>query len=154
MTPFKDITDKALIILGDYRIDNYYKKDKLACQNYLNGFVVKAIPKFTNCIKSLNCSEVEVINEETLEPYNIMVIDSDLDMLEIDILSNLVKIEWFDRNTDDAKEINNHLQGRDKKSHAESSILKEKSERSDRLKEKVNQQMSDYEMVHFEHFIN
>lgn len=154
MTPFKDITDKALIILGDYRIDNYYKKDKLACQNYLNGFVVKAIPKFTNCIKSLNYSEVEVTDKETLKPYNIMVIDSDLDMLEIDILSNLVKIEWFDRNTDDAKEINNHLQGRDKKSHMESSILKEKSERSDKLKEKVNQQMSDYEMVHFEHFVN
>lgn len=137
-TPFSTIYDLALVVIRDYRLNHLYTTDKDSFNLFMQGLIVKSIPKFTDCLQRLDY--ILESDDEEFEPSFVAT----LSYKEIDILADLVAITWFETNINDATQINLHLQGRDKKTNAESSNLKEKSEYFDRLREKVKQDMSDY----------
>lgn len=138
-TPFSTIYDLALVVIRDYRLNHLYTTDQDAFNLFMQGLTVKSIPKFTNCLQSL---------DYTLDDEPSFV--ATLTNKEIDIVADLVAITWFETNINDATQVNLHLQGRDKKTNAESSNLKEKSEYFDRLREKVKQDMNDYLIEDFD----
>ena len=138
-TPFSTIYDLALVVIRDYRLNHLYENDQDAFNLFMQGLTVKSIPKFTNCLQPL---------DYTLDDEPSFV--ATLTNKEIDIVADLVAITWFETNINDATQVNLHLQGRDKKTNAESSNLKEKSEYFDRLREKVKQDMNDYLIEDFD----
>lgn len=138
-TPFSTIYDLALVVIRDYRLNHLYTTDQDAFNLFMQGLTVKSIPKFTNCLQSL---------DYTLDDEPSFV--ATLTNKEIDIVADLVAITWFETNINDATQVNLHLQGRDKKTNVESSNLKEKSEYFDRLREKVKQDMNDYLIEDFD----
>lgn len=140
MTLFTDIYDLFLVSVRDYKIDLLYQSsvqnNTNDFENYLQGFLIKAIPKFTKCKKNL---------------YNYVLsptaqFNETLDLNEQVILSNLTAIEWFEKEINDVTQFNLHLNNTDFKHYAESQNLKEKSDRADKLREKIAQDMTDYEI--------
>lgn len=135
-TTFETIYNLSLITIKDYRIDNWAKKDYNVFLNHMEGILIRAIPRFSNCLQSLE------YNTTTTTPYFI----NDLTYLEQSILADLMVEIWFFGNMNDAAQINMQLQGRDKKTFSESANLKQKSEYYDKLVEKLSQSMTDYQL--------
>lgn len=53
-TPFSTIYDLALVVIRDYRLNHLYTTDQDAFNLFMQGLTVKSIPKFTNCLQSLD----------------------------------------------------------------------------------------------------
>lgn len=133
-TPFSNIYDLCLVDIRDYRLDYLYDNNQQALYSYLEGLLIKSIPKFVGCLESLE------YNVSTSTFNNVLSLKAQ------DILADYMVITWMEQNTNDATQINLKLQGRDKKSHQSSTNLKEKSERLDRMREKVRQDECDYQL--------
>lgn len=133
-TPFSDVTDLALVVIDDYKLVQLSQIDEDAFKTYLEGFLVTAIPDFDGCKTDLS--------------YNLATatFENNLNAKEKSILSKFMVIKWFEREVNDIKQINLGLQGRDFKRNSEASNLKEKSEYIDRLREKVKQDITDYQL--------
>lgn len=135
-TPFSDITDLALVVINDYKLVHLAQTDEEAFKTYLEGFLITAIPDFDGCKTDLSYD---------LENSTFV---NTLTMKEQSILSKFMVIKWFERELNDVKQINLALQGRDFKRNSEASNLKEKSEYIDRLREKVEQDITNYQLSH------
>lgn len=136
-TPFTTIYDQFLVSVRDYKLDKLYNLSTVNFYQYLQGFLIKAIPKFTNCIK-----DIQDINT-TSGQFNV-----DLDLDEQVITSNLMVIEWLTREINDVTQFNLHLNSTDFKRYAEANNLKEKTNHRDSLREIVNQDMTTYGLKH------
>lgn len=133
-TPFTDIYDMAQIIINDYRINSLAQTDVNTYLKYMQGLLIKSLPKFKGCMQDLSYDIASATFNSTLT--------SD----EIDILAELVALTWFNSIINDITQVNLHLQGRDKKTASAAQNLKEKSEYFDRLREKVRQEITDYQI--------
>ncbi|MBQ0141305.1 MAG: hypothetical protein KBT06_00645 [Prevotellaceae bacterium] len=138
-TQFSEIYDLALVVIRDYKLENLYRVDEEAFYVYLQGFLINAIPEFTGCHQSL---------EYSIDSSSFV---SDLTYQEKSILAKFMVIKWLEKEINDITQINLHLQGRDFKMNSEASNLKEKSEYLDRLREKVNQSITDYQFAYFKY---
>lgn len=133
-TPFSVITDLALVVIDDYKLVHLSNVDEDAFKTYLEGFLVTSIPDFDGCKTDLSYS----LETATFE--------NDLSIKEQSILSKFMVIKWFEREVNDVTQISLGLQGRNFKRNSEASNLKEKSEYIDRLREKVKQDITDYQL--------
>ena len=52
-TPFCEIIDNALITIKDYKLDALYEKNPEAFVKVLTGYMLRELPKFTDCLKPL-----------------------------------------------------------------------------------------------------
>ena len=52
-TPFDTIIDKALVVIRDYSLDALYESDPTAFANVLQGYLLKGVPRFTECLQPL-----------------------------------------------------------------------------------------------------
>lgn len=144
-TDFEEIYNLALITIRDYKIDKWAITDYNIFLNHMQGILIRSIPRFTGCLKSLNYKlDVVVVIEgiPTIKSF----FDNELTNLEKSILADSMVNTWFFADINDITEINLSLQGRDKKTHSESSNLKEKSEYYDRLNERLSQSINDYQL--------
>jgi len=105
-TPFSTIIDRALVTIRDYKLDALYEDDSDAFENILLGYVTKAIPYFSQCLKPLT------YNDDTLE------FDADLDMYEINILADYVVIVWYEAELQDVLEFKEALQDKEFKRYS------------------------------------
>lgn len=134
-TPFDSVEDLALIAIRDYKIDKLYNHSIEQFQQYLDGFLLTAIPNFRNCRQSLD--------------YDIeqRQFNADLSSMEQSILADLWVIEWFNKETNDATQIQNKLQVASAfTSHSASQNLKEKSTYLDKLREGVDLKITQYQL--------
>lgn len=134
-TPFDSVEDLALIAIRDYKIDKLYNHSIEQFQQYLDGFLLTAIPNFRNCRQSLD--------------YDIeqRQFNADLSSMEQSILADLWVIEWFSKETNDATQIQNKLQVASAfTSHSASQNLKEKSTYLDKLREGVDLKITQYQL--------
>ena len=134
-TPFDSVEDLALIAIRDYKIDKLYNHSIEQFQQYLDGFLLMAIPNFRNCRQSLD--------------YDIeqRQFNADLSSMEQSILADLWVIEWFNKETNDATQIQNKLQVASAfTSHSASQNLKEKSTYLDKLREGVDLKITQYQL--------
>lgn len=140
-TPFEEIYDLAMLTIEDYRLDYLYQNDPNAFALQFQGWLEKAVAKFDG---SVTCLEYNVYDHR---------FRNQLSKKEKDILADYIVMFWFEWNKNNAEQINLQLQGRDKKRNAESSNLKEKSAAVDKLREKVRQDITDYQLNHFDDFV-
>ena len=134
-TPFDSVEDLALIAIRDYKIDKLYNHSIEQFQQYLDGFLLTAIPNFRNCRQSLD--------------YDIeqRQFNADLSSMEQTILADLWVLEWFNKETNDATQIQNKLQVASAfTSHSASQNLKEKSTYLDKLREGVDLKITQYQL--------
>ena len=134
-TPFDSVEDLALIAIRDYKIDKLYNHSIEQFQQYLDGFLLTAIPNFRNCRQSLD--------------YDIeqRQFNADLSSMEQSILADLWVIEWFSKETNDATQIHNKLQVTSAfTSLSASQNLKEKSTYLDKLREGVDLKITQYQL--------
>ncbi len=140
MTSFYTIEDLALIEMQDYRIDNLAATNTHSLEIYLDGLLVRAIPKFVQCLQPLTYS---LQNRE---------FDSDLTILEQEILAQFVAMSWMEQVINDITQMNAKLSNREYKTYSEAENLKQKSEYFDRMREKANQLAIDYQIQNLSSF--
>ena len=131
-TLFTDIYELFLVEIIDWKIDRIYDTSVPTFETYLQGFLVRAVPKFTNCEQSLVYSLVT-------DSFT-----SDFTVVEKSILAILMTIEWMNKEVQNISQFNNLLSDQDMKFHSAAQNLREKSEYKDRLRETVSQDMVDY----------
>ena len=131
-TPFDDIYDLFLVEIKDYKID-YLQAWPTEISNYLQGFLMKAIPDFDNCVQNL-------------EDYNLTntQFNANLTLTEKSILSNLMVIKWLNKEINDVTQFNLHLNDTDFKHYSEAQNLQQKTSHRDGLREIINQDMTRY----------
>lgn len=140
-TLFDRVYDRALIIIEDYKLNRLAEEDYESFLLYLQGTLVRSIPDFTSCNTDLSYEEVE---DE--DGNKVMSFVNDLSSKEINILSSIMVYNWFSRKVNDVTQFQGHLNNKEFKVHSEAQNLKEKSEYLDRLREKFNQDITDYQL--------
>lgn len=134
-TSFDVIEDMGLGQIDDYTLTNLYNKDFEKFQKFCDGLLVMAIPYFNCCKKSL---EYDTINREIV---------GDLDNEEIAILADFWMIQWFGRKVNNAAQFQAKLQNSGNfRNHSEAQNLKEKTSWLDRLRERVYQRITEYQI--------
>ena len=133
-TSFDTIEDLFLISVRDYRIDAL-ASNQTVLQQYLDGFLIKAVPNFTACLQDLSYDSVARTFASTFTN------------LENEILANLMEVEWFKSDVNDVTQINLHLMNREFKLNSENENLKQKSEYLDRAREKAHQLATEYQLL-------
>ena len=132
-TTYSEIYDLALITIRDYKLDELYDLNPTDFETYLKGFLIRAIPKFTNCQQDLDD------RDDVADTFNIT-----LTTKEQDILASLLINQWLNKEIQDVTQFNLHLNDTDFKHYAEGQNLKEKQNKFDENREIVNQDMVDY----------
>ena len=135
MTPFDKIIDLALVTIDDYKIVKAYQQGEEVFKNWCDGFLLRAVPYFTKCRQSL---DYDVEKRE---------FSSDLTTTEISILADLFKIQWYERERNDATKINALLQPSGGfKTHSAGQNLKEKTATIDGLNEELSRRLTEYQL--------
>lgn len=133
MTSFETIYKIFLSTIQDYHIKNLFNEDFEVADDLLETFLIRAVSHFKNCIKSIKDIDLDA------KCFNV-----DLDINEINILSDLMVLAWLDWNNNNVIQMNLSLTDNDFKHFSEEKNLREKTMYADRLREKVNQDMVDY----------
>lgn len=138
-TSFDEVIDHALLVVDDYKLAKLWENNATGFKTYCDGFLISAIPNFIRCGASLEYDEA---NREFA---------STLTNLEISILADYWAIAWFSRETQNSAQIANKLQTSGSfKSHSASQNLKEKSAYLDKLREKVSQKVTEYQLLNID----
>ena len=134
-TSFDNIEDLALVTVNDYKLLNLYNKNKDQFNQWVDGFLISAVPNFFQCRQSL---DYDLANRE---------FTSDLTNVEISILADLWVIEWLTREVQNSAQIQLKLiVAGSFQFNSEAQNLKEKSLYLDKLREKVRQKLTDYQL--------
>lgn len=135
-TSFDTIEDLALVSINDYRLAKLYNQSEDDFRTYLDGFLLRGVPYFTQCRQTL---EYDAINRQ---------FTADLTLLEQSILADLLSIEHYRRDNDTAALYRQHLQNSGSfKNHSEAAALKEHSAVYDKLYEQLSRDIMAYEMA-------
>ncbi len=132
-TPFDEIFDLALVSFRDYKLDSLYNISESDFKNVLQGYLLKAIPKFDNCQKDLE--DIDLVNK---------VFNSDLTLKEKVILSDFTVIEWMTPKILDITQMELHLNSTDFDHYAEQQNLKGKIEVQNILIERIDRETTKY----------
>lgn len=136
-TSFDKIEDLALVTVNDYKLGKIYNQNQTAFQTYVDGFLISAIPNFTGCRQSL---EYDATTRE---------FTADLTNLEISILADFWVLAWWEREKNNAAQLQNRLQTSNSfRSHSEAENLKEKRQNVESLRERVSQKQTDYQLLY------
>lgn len=101
-TTFDEVYSLFLNSLQDYTIRNLFIYDIDIAQEMMEGFLLKAIPKFRNC-------EKDILNVNlTCKTFKV-----NLDLEEKVILSDLMVLSWMDRVVNDITQMNLSLNDND-----------------------------------------
>lgn len=132
-TTYDDIYDLALVTLRDYNLDALYQSSPTDFRAYFKGFLIRAIPKFTNCQQDLSD------RNDVTNTFNVTLTDK-----ESDILARLTNIMWAEKEIKDITQMNLHLNDADFKHFSEAQNLTAKNNLRITEREIVNQDMTDY----------
>ena len=135
MTSFDKIEDLALVTIDDYALNVLFNQDLDKFKSVCDAYLISAVGNFTRCKTSL---KYDITNR---------AFDSDLSDLEISILADLWQIEWMERKAQDSKQFQLKLKsGNSFTFNSESQNLKEKSAHLDKMREKVEQKITQYQL--------
>lgn len=134
-TSFDTIIDLALSTVDDYTLVKLYNQGEAEFLKFCDGLLIRAIPNFYHCRQSL------AYDAEKREFV------SDFSPLEVSILADLWAIEWMTRKVDNSSQFQAKLQNSGSfKNHSEAQNLKEKTAWLDRMRERVYQKITDYQL--------
>jgi hypothetical protein len=155
MTPFSNIYDKALVVIQDYKLDNLANKDYASFLLFMKGLLENGIDLFNGTLSDLSWTdrkEVEHDADGNEIVYDDSYFNADLTSKEQSIIAMLVVYKWFEREMQDVRQFNNHLQTRDFKVYSEANNLKQKSEYADKLREKYLYEIQQYQLNNLDSF--
>lgn len=135
-TPLDVIVDRALVVIGDYKLDKIAQVDPDAFRTILEGYMIRGVPKFEGCLKSLEYN------------YQQHCFYCDLDMYEIDIIASLLVLEWYDRYIQDILAFTEPLKDSDFSKYSTGQNLRPRHERSNELRRRVKQDITNYQLLH------
>lgn len=133
MTKFESIYSLFLATIQDYHISKLFETDLDIAEDLLQTFLIRAVHKFKNCIKPIQNLDLDAKSFNT-----------ELDINEINILSDLMVLSWLEWNNNNILQMNFSLTDNDFKHYSEEKNLKEKTSYTDRWREEVEQEMVDY----------
>lgn len=133
MTKFESIYSLFLATIQDYHISKLFETDLDIAEDLLQTFLIRAVHKFKNCIKPIQNLDLEAKSFNT-----------ELDINEINILSDLMVLSWLEWNNNNILQMNFSLNDNDFRHYSEEKNLKEKTAYTDRWREEVEQEMVDY----------
>lgn len=144
MTSFDDVIDLALIEINDYRLTKLYENQTSEnFNNYVDGFLITAIPLFTKCRQSLEYN----LDERTFL--------NDLTTSEQSILAKLWILQWYRKDNQTYALYRQHLQNSGSfKNHSESQNLKENSIYADKLKEEIDRLIVAYQLENISDYLS
>lgn len=141
-TSFDTIEDLALQTINDYKLVKLYNQSMDDFQKWCDGFLMTAIPQFTDCVQSL---AFDAAGREFV---------SDLTIQEIKILANFFIISWWERETNDGTQIAQKLNvpSSFKVEGVSSQNMKEKQNIIDKLREENSRLINNYLTAHLKDF--
>lgn len=144
MTSFDDVIDLALVEINDYRLTKLYENQTSEdFNNYVDGFLITAIPLFTKCRQSLEYN----LDERTFL--------NDLTISEQSILAKLWVLQWYRKDNQTYALYRQHLQNSGSfKNHSESQNLKENSTYADKLKEEIDRLTVAYQLENISDYLS
>ena len=144
MTSFDTIEDLALQTINDYKLVKLYSQSIDDFQKWCDGFLLSAIPQFTDCVQSLAFDVVErkFVSDLTIQVIKILVI--------------FFIISWWERETNDGTQIAQKLNvpSSFKVEGVSSQNMKEKQNIIDKLREENSRQINNYISQHAMDFFN
>lgn len=139
-TPYSDIYDLALMSIEDYMINRMAREDEKGLLSYLQGFLIRAIPNFNNCLKPLSNRSDEK------GTFNISLDDD-----EKNILADWLVIMYLDKEILDRRQITGMMQNKNEAHrYSEANLLREKSELRAKKYEQVRNRQRDYSLKHID----
>lgn len=141
-TSFDTIEDLALQTINDYKLVKLYNQSMDDFQKWCDGFLMSAIPQFTDCVQSL---AFDLAGREFV---------SDLTIQETKILANFFIISWWERETNDGAQIAQKLNvpSSFKVEGVSSQNMKEKQNIIDKLREENSRLINNYLTAHLKDF--
>jgi hypothetical protein len=136
-TGFEDIYKIFLNSIQDYRIKRLFEEEPSVADDMLCMFLETAVSKFVTCRKPIMSTD-----------FNSNTFACELDLEEKIILKDCMILAWMEWVINDITQMNWALNDNDFKHYSEEKNLREKSEYTDRLREKVYQAMLDYDITH------
>lgn len=137
-TTYASIYDLALTQIEDYRLDALYVSSPTNFATMFNGWLMKAIPRFDNCVKDLTD------RNETTKQFNIT-----LDYNEIDILSEYIVVAWLTKQINDTRQLTGMMQnGKEGRRYSEANLAKEKANIRDKREEALDNRKTRYGLTH------
>lgn len=134
-TLYTDIFDLFTLRIKDWRLNALYNDGagETDFNAYLQGFLILAIPDFTNCTQDLED------RDDTLGTFNF-----EMTTANKVILSLLMTKKWLDKEIRDITQMSLHVFDKDFKTYAEQTNLKAKQDYSTILAEEISQKLVDY----------
>lgn len=137
-TPYSDIYDLALMSIEDYMLDRMAHDSRESFFTYLQGFLVRAIPHFNNCLKSLSD------RDDSIGRFNV-----ELDDDEKNILADWLVIMYLDKEILDRRQIIGMIQNKNEAHrYSEANLLKSKIELRATKYEQARNRQRDYSLKH------
>lgn len=133
-TPFSDVIDMALVCMQDYKLDALAKNDPDTFEQVMVNYLVKSVPKFSGCLQSLD------FDLASLSFNNVLSIK------EIDILADYLVMTWWEEHNNDVLVYTEALRDADFNRYATGQNMARRIETVDGLREKVRQDVNDYQM--------
>lgn len=138
MTSYDDILDLALVSIEDYKLNKLFKESPADFKTVLEGFMIRGLSNFDNCIKNL------ADRNDELRCFNV-----DLDDTEKSIIADWTNIMWLDKEINDTRQITSMLQNRNEAHrYSEANNLKAKADHRIQMVEDVKHKQSLYSLKH------
>ena len=132
MTAFSTIEDLALVTIQDYKLDSLYKSNPTDWETFIAGFVVRASLLFDN-------SRVDLSYD-----LDTLSFKADLGSSEILVLVYLFIQMWIERVQQKLSDLVPTMTPSDAKRTGISTVMKERQEMLNQIREKTSQLMVDY----------
>lgn len=136
-TRFEEVYKNFLNSIQDYRIKRLFEEEPSVANDMLCMFLESAVSKFVTCRKPIASTD-----------FSQGEFNSELELKEKIILKDCMILAWMEWVINDITQMNWALNDNDFKHYSEEKNLREKSEYTDRLREKVNQDMMEYDIAH------
>lgn len=141
-TTFDRVIDMALLSVKDYKLDELAQTSYSDFQAITEGFLLRGLPEFSTCRQPLTY-------DTTARTFS-----SDLTDMEVSILADLWVEEWMRQQVNNVTQFKLKMTTTDFKHYSEAENLKQKAEWLDRIREKVKQKMTDYDLQDLTMFQN
>lgn len=135
-TDFDTVLDTMMVTIRDYKLDNLYDTEPTLFYQILENYMIRGIPKFKECLKSL---EYDKSSRTFL---------SELDMYEVDVVADWGVIEWYTAELQDVLEFKEALNDSDFKRYSTGQNLRPRQDYLNGLREKVKQDSTEYLTLH------
>lgn len=132
MTAFSTIEDLALVTIQDYKLDSLYKSNPTDWETFIAGFVVRASLLFDN-------SRVDLSYD-----LDTLSFKANLGNSEILVLVYLFIQMWIERVQQKLSDLVPTMTPSDAKRTGISTVMKERQEMLNQMREKTSQLMVDY----------